>query len=148
MSSTKETKTKIMKIKITDYSDELLEQLEKNIKKALKTCGQKAQDFAVENLTRNGSVKTGLLRNSIAYAIGGEAPTPKTYKADNAGEDAKGESYDETAPEDNGDVYTVYVGTNVEYALHVEAKKSYLAPALKEHTGVYRTIIKNKLEGK
>ena len=69
MSSSKETKTKTVKIKITDYSDEILEQLEENIKKALKTCGQKARDFAVDNLTRNGSVDTGLLRNSIDYAV-------------------------------------------------------------------------------
>ena len=80
-------------------------------------------------------VDTGLLRNSITYALGGESPAVTTYTAENG--DGNG-VYDGTAPEDEDNEITVYVGTNVEYAPYQELgapninlpARPYLRPAM------------------
>ncbi len=48
---------------------------------------------------------------------------------------------------------TVYIGTNVEYAVYVEMgtkntkSQPYLRPAVTEHKDTYRAIVKRNLEG-
>ena len=69
-------------IKITDNSNHYLDELEKAVKRALLTCGLEARGNATDIITANGSVDTGLLRASIAFALGGETATPQTYRAD------------------------------------------------------------------
>ena len=62
-------------------------------------------------------VKTGLLHNSITYAIGGQAPEITEYTSDDGTESGK---YTGTAPTDTEGAVTVYIGTNVKYAPYVE----------------------------
>ena len=64
---------------------------------------------------------TGLLRNSITFALGGESPAITGYKADNPkeGQPSSGK-YSGTAPADDDGKVSVYVGTNVEYAPYLE----------------------------
>lgn len=138
-------------IKITDHSDEVLDEFEDAVKRALQACGLEAQSKAKKQLKANGSVDTGLLRSSIAFALGGESPTPQTYKADVYG-DGSG-SYSGKAPNDEKGKYTVYIGTNVEYAQIVECggngrtAKPYLVPAVKNYASKYKKIFKEELGG-
>ena len=120
-----------MNIKITDNSSRILEELDGAVLKALTNVGLMAQNYAKQNLTKIKSVDTGRLRNSIAYAISGSEAKPTSYEGDH-GED--GGEYTGTAPESNDGGSTVYIGTNVEYAINVECgigqtAKPYLEPA-------------------
>lgn len=74
------------------------DKLEKAIERALEMAGGIVESAAKENLTANGSVDTGLLRNSITHALDGAGQVPA---------DAPG-------------TRSVYIGTNVEYAPFVE----------------------------
>lgn len=138
-------------IKITDNSDYVLDEFEDAVKRALLACGLEAQGKAIDIITAKGAVDTGLLRSSIAFALGGESATPQTYKADVYG-DGSG-SYSGTAPKDEDGKYTVYLGTNVEYAQVVECgangrtAKPFIAPAVENYTSKYKTIIKEELGG-
>lgn len=98
----------------------------------LEACGIQIENYTRTNITNNGSVDTGLLRNSIAHAISGEVPSigssyknaakkARTYKADKPdenGEQKKG-TYNHVVPKSKNDL-RVYVGTNVYYAPYVE----------------------------
>lgn len=95
---------------------------EESILQALEMIGLKAESYAAVELTNNGSVDTGLLRNSIAHAVAGEVPSitiskDNDYKADKPNENGeiKQGTYTGHTPKKKGE-YTVYVGTNVEYA--------------------------------
>lgn len=66
-------------------------------------------------------VDTGLLRNSITYAVGGQPTHIKTYSADKPrteGGETESGSYSGNAPDSGKDTrYEVYIGSNVEYAV-------------------------------
>ena len=91
-------------------------------------------------------VDTGLLRNSITYALGGEAPNITTYE-DDAGSQTG--VYDGTAPKDEDDQTTVYVGTNVEYGPYQELgapninlpARPFLRPAFEQNQREISQII-------
>lgn len=87
-------------------------------------------------------VDTGLLRNSITYALDGEATAITNYEADSGGGSG---SYSGTAPEESKGG-AVYVGTNVEYAMYVEEGTSkhkaypYLKSTIKKNLERYKQI--------
>lgn len=101
-------------------------------------------------------VDTGLLRNSITFAIGGEAPNILDYVSNDKDKTGKQISRKEghymgTAdPDDDGEI-TVYVGTNVEYAPHQElgtvkmTARPFLRPAFENFTGEIEQIMKKTL---
>lgn len=113
-------KVKIVKNNIP----EVLNEVEKRKHKILEMIGAKAEGY-VKALT---PVDTGLLRNSITYAVGGESPSISEY-SDNSGE-VKG-TYSGTEGE-KGDG-CVYIGTNVEYAPYVEFNEKANHPTGKAH---------------
>lgn len=134
---------------IHDNSRNVKAAVDRAIQQALEMCGGIGESAVKQRLTDNGSVDTGLLRNSITYAIGGQTPKIASYRANRAkGISIKGKGkvkddvvegqYTGTAPEDEPGQHTVYIGTNVEYAPHVElgtikmAAKPYLRPAVEE----------------
>ena len=84
---------------------------------------------------------TGLLRNSITFAIGGEAPATGSYVADLPDDEGivKSGKYEGTAPADDPGKVSVYVGTNVEYA-------PYLELGHRQEVGRYVPAIKKKLK--
>ena len=112
-----------------------LDDIERATEAALEMIGGIVESAAKEKLTENESVDTGLLRNSITHALGGEKAAISTYTADKGG---KSGSYDVNAPNDKKGKRTVYVGSNVHYAPHVElgtvhsGAKPYLRPAVEE----------------
>ncbi len=129
-----------------DNSGSHKRRLEAAIEKALTMIGGVIESAAKEQLTANGSVDTGLLRNSITYALGGEYPAAASYtnnagSKDKAGREITGKqgTYEQPAPADTGNKRTVYVGTNVEYAPYVElgtsrmGAKPYLRPAVENN---------------
>ena len=62
-----------------DLREQLLRATEKQIEIALKMVGS----IAEANASDYYSIDTGFLRNSITYALDGEALQKTTYKADN-----------------------------------------------------------------
>ena len=117
------------------------------IQKALEVIGSKIADYA----TMACPADTGLLRNSITYALWGQPPDKTEYEAtypDKSGEKRTG-VYEGTAPDE---LNTVFVGSNVEYAAYVEAGTSkraatpYLEPAFVDHKQEYQDITMEYLQ--
>lgn len=127
-----------------DNTKEVVSKLRKAIDRGLVAIGERAVYYAKKNETR---VDTGYLRNSITYAISGEAPAIKEYKADKGG---KTGSYSGTRPQES--IKSVYLGTNVPYALAIEegsrGKKPlhFLRRAATEHTEEYQKLMRESLE--
>lgn len=117
-------------IEFKDYSAECKEEIESRVLKALTMCG-----MVIERAAKGlATVDTGLLRNSITWALAGKKPTAEAYKADKQKNGViQTGKYSGAAP--NDDELSVFVGTNVEYAPYVElgtAKqkaKPFLKPA-------------------
>jgi hypothetical protein len=156
---------KMTEIKLTDYSPKVLEQMEEQVLLGLELIGQEAEG----NAKGECPVDTGLLRNSIAHALAGEQPSiGKNYK----GTARKARAYKADKPDKNGVVrsgtytgktpkkqgeHSVYIGSNVEYAVDVEfnatkkhdtGKAHFLKDAATTHTDQYKEIMKLALKGK
>ena len=120
-------------IRIVDNSGEVLRELESRVKVALEAVGLQAEGDAkleLENSPRR--IDTGLLRNSITFAVSGEAPKISSYHSNpthgktkstekrgivgKAVTPQKSGTYTGTAPNDPKDKQAVYIGSNVEYA--------------------------------
>lgn len=90
---------------------------DKAVKKALRLVGGQAERSAKEMITEMEAVDTGFLRNSITWALAGEAPNIESYQDDKGKQTGE---YGDKLPEEHGGDYAVYVGTNVYYAPYVE----------------------------
>lgn len=117
-----------------DNSAQFLAELSQRIDKALTAVGIHIEGEAKEELNNSPKrIDTGLLRNSITYALSGEAPAISSYHGDNSSKYSKVQSvpvgyYNGTAPSDPDDQRAVYVGTNVEYATYVHEGTQKMAP--------------------
>lgn len=125
----------------------------KNLEKAATKIGLQAERNAVTEITAMKAIDTGLLRNSITYAIGGNAPHKGSYH-DNARK--KSGHYEGTTPKDEDGEITVYIGTNVEYGPYVEkgyrtstgkhvAGRPFIKNAVMEHVDDYKKICEEEL---
>lgn len=119
-------------VTINDHSDEYLRNVEDALEIALEKIGLHIEGEAkeeVENSPRR--VDTGLLRNSITYALDGEATNISTYSGDNESKYGKkgvpSGSYSGSAPKESGG-RSVIIGTNVEYAIYVHEGTSDMSP--------------------
>lgn len=126
------------------------------LRRALKIIGMKAESYAKLRCPAD----TGLLRNSITFALGGEAPNIQTYMND--GHDKTGKevpvvtgTYEGTADNDTGSEMSLYVGTNVKYAPYQEMghhtvnggwvpPQEFLRPAMMDHLDEYANVIKTE----
>lgn len=90
--------------------DEILRRKDDAIDRALEAIGVQAQNHA----TNIAPVDTGLLKNSITYAVGGDESAVKNY-TDNIGK--RSGSYSGTIGKIGDE--SVYIATNVEYAPYV-----------------------------
>lgn len=110
-----------MSVEVSSNVREVKRATEKAMMKAARMVGGTVEGHAKELCP----VDTGLLRNSITFAIGGEVPNTMDYvsndkdKNGNPVERQKGH-YEGQAPADDDNQVTVYVGTNVEYAPYQE----------------------------
>ena len=134
-------------IEFKDHSAECKEEIESRALKALTMCGMVVERAAKQLAT----VDTGLLRNSITWALAGRKPAVQSYKADKPknGVIQTGE-YSGAAP--NDDELSVYVGTNVEYAPYVELGTSrqeaqpFLKPAAADSKNALRQCFEKAFE--
>ena len=109
-----------MSVKVNDNTDAVLKELDNAMERALTRIGLAAEGYAKKSLTAQGAVDTGLLRNSVTFALSGEDKS-------------------------------VYIGSNVEYAIFIEngargqSPRPFLKPAATEHTTTYKNILKEEL---
>lgn len=105
-----------------DRTKEIIKTTHEAILIGLEAAGIQAASIAKVELQKDPSrIDTGLLRNSIAYAVVGKSAIPSTYSADSPDKDGvvhEG-SYSGIAPDEGEDKPYVMIGTNVEYAVYV-----------------------------
>lgn len=141
-------------VRIDDHSEEYMRQVKEALTPALEAIGIHIEGEAKEELENSPRrVDTGLLRNSITHAMDGEAPATTTYHADK--ENANGSvsigSYSGTAPKESGKGRSVYIGTNVEYALYVHegtvnmAANRFLKNAVERNIDQIKKYVKDAL---
>ena len=136
----------ITNVTIKSNKGEYTKALEEVAEKVLTMWGMQAESAAKKLCP----VDTGLLRNSITWAIAGEAPNTSTYSANSGG--ASG-SYSGQAQADKGGPRHVYIGSNVEYAPYQELgttkmkAQPFLAPAIEQNMDYFRNILETELKG-
>lgn len=121
-------------VDIKDNSEFFIAAVEAAAERALDAAGMQAASACARELQRSPSrIDTGLLRNSITWAVGGKSAAISSYSADrpsrHMNEDSvwsvlqaarpSSGSYSGTAPADTDKTRSVYIGTNVEYAIYV-----------------------------
>lgn len=99
-----------IQIQLTDNSSEVLAAVPKAIKRALWKVGAEA----AKDAAGRAPVDTGLLKNSITFAVGGSAPEVKNYQADKPDKSGVIQTGRYSGTADPGDY--VLVGSNLEYA--------------------------------
>ena len=135
-----------------DNIDKTIDEVHEDLSIALENVGIVAERYAVEEIENNPRrVDTGLLRNSITYALGGSSADKSSYRADNPkqGRPSSG-SYSGTMPGKKWE--SVSLGSNLEYAAAVHFGSSTLQPpnpfiykAFNNHMDEYKNIIKDEL---
>ena len=143
-----------IRITYNDNTQEFLQALEKAKVAGLEAIGLTAETYAKKVITEAGAVDTGLLRNSITYAVAGAPAHVKTYKAykRKPGEKAlEVHTYEGVADGEPGEC--VYVGTNVVYARGIELgthRKAgavhFLQRAATDPAKKYKQLMKSALE--
>lgn len=127
-------------VDIQDNSDLFIAAVEAAAETALDAAGMQAATLAARELQKTPSrIDTGLLHNSITWAVGGKPAAISSYSADRPSkynendvwsilQAARTGSYSGTAPADTNKTRSVYVGTNVEYAIYVHEGTKRMAP--------------------
>ena len=125
------------------------DRLHKNAEKALTKIGMLVENNAKQLAPHD----TGLLRNSITYALNGGAPAISTYADDKGG---NVHQYSGEADEEDEGVMSVIIGTGVEYAAYQELghhtrsgswvpPQAFLRPAAEGSIGQIRDILETDL---
>jgi hypothetical protein len=144
-----------MSVEIKDHKDEFVEALNSAFMNALEKIGMVAESYAKAKCP----VDTGFLRNSITHAIEGQGAAITEY-TDNSGSQTG--TYSGIAGGGSADIVkSVYIGTNVEYAVDVELgtgiyatggggssgqkARPYLKPAATEHADHYKMVFLSEL---
>lgn len=126
-----------MSIKYTSNMAEVLSGLKQSIDRALEVCGGTAERHAKENLTKNRSVQTGVLRNSITH-----------QKADDytmaVGTEVKYAPYVELGHHQQPGRYVPAIKKRLVSSW--VAPKPYLRPAVENHRDEYKRIIETELK--
>lgn len=127
----------------------ITDRLHQNAEKALRKIGMLMESSA----KGMAPVDTGLLRNSITYAIGGQSPASATYAADDGSNE---QHYNGEADEDEPGAMSVIVGTGVKYAAYQELghhtkngkwvpPQPFLRPAVEGNMEQIRAILETDL---
>jgi HK97 gp10 family phage protein len=141
----------VSSITITSHAKAVESATEKALQRAARMIGGTVEGHAKELCP----VDTGLLRNSITFAIGGQAPNISEYQSNQRqGEETVTGKYEGTAPQDEDGQITVYVGTNVQYAPYQELgapninlpARPYLRPAMENFRDEIHQILEQQLK--
>lgn len=112
-------------VTFTDNSATFIEAKDDAVERILAEIGLHLEGEArIEIENAPSRVDTGLLRNSITYAVDGHTPAITEYHEDNG--PGSGRYFGSVPAEDHGGA--VYVGTNVEYAIYVHEGTRSMAP--------------------
>lgn len=139
----------VVNVQVTNNTNRVLTAFDQKMLTALMAVGLQAEGYAkleLENSPRR--VDTGLLRNSITFAIDGEKTNITDYKASKPDADGNIQSgtYSGTPPKESGNKRSVFLGTNVEYAPYVEYGTSkmeanhFMKNAISKHVDEYKQI--------
>lgn len=126
---------------LTSNLDLIKDQTEEAILTALEAVGVQAEGYAITEITTQGAIDTGRLKNSITHAVSGDSAHQHAY------DDDVGNSFSENI-QDAGDRkdLTLYLGTNVHYAPYVEmgtqkmSARPFIRPAIENHLSDYENI--------
>lgn len=140
-----------------DNTEEVKQELERRVRKALNAIGIQGSSLAIMEIQKSPSrIDTGLLRNSITYALDGEGTAISSYSADKAsrysGKTPPSESYSGTTPKEPEGRQAVYIGTGVKYAIYVHdgtdrmAPNRFLKKAVENNKGEIGGIIQKTLQ--
>lgn len=162
-------------VHIEDHSREVMEAFQNAVERGLMAIGEKADTYAKDNITAQGAVDTGRLRNSITYAM--EGHDGQTLKYTKEMQEAGMEAIRQNVPVFETD--TVYIGTAVFYGPYIECgtgryastgggtpkpswtykdefgrwhiafpqkPRPFLKPAVADHAGEFREILVNSLK--
>lgn len=130
-----------MTFEFTDNSAEVLAAFDMQVKRGLKAIGEAAVGYAAEN----APVLTGRLRNSITYAT-------EEYGGKGGYSDNQGNSYSDATAKGTPEKYSVYIGSNVEYAAAKEfghgsyGGRHFLKNAAANHSAEYKNIMETSLK--
>ena len=146
-------------IEFTDNSKRTLDLLYDKVDRILEQWGIKGEGNAKMEIQNDPiRVDTGLLRNSITYALSGGSPNITTYQSDGKDKhgnpvDIKTGSYSGTAPIQGKGAKAVFIGSNVEYAPYVHEGVKNMPPnrfiknGIANHKDDFKTIMENELKG-
>ena len=131
---------KITSIRLVDHSAEFLEEMHAAVQAGMKAIGVEAERYAKADCP----VDTGRLRNSITFAT-------EDYQSKSGGSPATSEDSKEKAKPESA---SVYIGTNVEYAVYVEygdynhktGKNHFLRDSIVNHTARYKELLEAALK--
>jgi len=138
-----------------DNTEKIKNAVHDSILEGLDAAGVQAVSLATVEIQKEPQrVDTGLLKNSIAYAVVGKSAIPSTYSADSPDKDGnvRTGSYSGTAPDEGPDKPYVMIGTNVEYAVYVHEGTSrmkanrFLKNAIDENKSELREIVVKELQ--
>lgn len=133
----------------TSHRDEFDKKFTDAVEKALRLVGGQAERRAKETISDMGAVDTGLLRNSITFAIAGKPANISEYKADVG--DGKG-NYSGDADSDGDVPRSVYIGTNVYYAPYIEygthkmQARPFLSSSIQQFQNEYMDLFKEAFQ--
>lgn len=141
-----------------DNTPQAKAEMKKKIRVALNAAGIQAASAAREEIQKSPKrIDTGLLRNSITYAMDGESAAIGSYKADRAsqytGKIPEPGTYTGKAEKEPEGKDAVYVGTNVDYAIYVHegtdrmAANRFIKNAVENNSAELIEIIKSHLQG-
>lgn len=141
-----------------DNTPQAKAEMKKKIRVALNAAGIQAASAAREEIQKSPKrIDTGLLRNSITHAMDGEGAAIGSYKADNAsqysGKIPEPGTYTGKAEKEQEGKASVYVGTNVNYAIYVHegtdrmAANRFIKNAVENNAAELIEIIKTVLQG-
>lgn len=130
-----------MNIQFTDNSKEVLEAMQQAAVRALEKCGLTAEGYAKKLC----SVDTGNLRNSITHTVDEEEP------AAYIGSNVEYAAYVElgTGKYVSGGRPTPWVYQDAQgrwHMTHGQRAQPYIKPAVADHVGTYKNIIKDEMQ--
>jgi HK97 gp10 family phage protein len=135
-----------VEFKMSSNKDLIKNLTEEAISTALEAVGVQAEAYAITEITTQGAIDTGRLKNSITHAVSGDSARQHAYNDDN------GNSFTENI-EGAGEAkdHTVYLGTNVEYAPYVEmgtqkkGARPFIRPAIENNISTFQQIFTSVL---
>lgn len=134
-----------LEIKVTNNAKLTLEELQSACLRALERMGQQAEGYAIDLVPSPGKTGTGALKNSLTHKV---VPSELTVYA---GSDMSYASYVECGTgkyyPGGRDTPWVYQDANGNWHYtHGQRAKPYLKPAIANHIGTYKNILKSEMK--